>query len=326
MFRFISAAQPFPTVFSREHDRVHARRARTCRVSFPPLGMHAVARRHRPQPDVEPARLQGALRDERVAADGRGRHPAPAHRRAHGPPARAKNRTSRIASNASCSRPATDRRGRSSMTLPPICARSRRRRTTSAWSSSGKPDAAARHRFGHNVCTWDCSAERSGFPATSWFTTTSSSKDASTDSSTVRACGRHRRDRAGERDGDRAGHHGVRPRDRPAGRDGGRRRPRQRGDCGGCGGAPDGVERSGAVRRPCRAAASRRRDERRPLSAEAGRRHCAGQRCSTICCRFALNTATHSATVAAASTPLVSTSRLDTRETSNSWRICASDN
>jgi len=37
-FRFLSAAQPFPVVFSRQHDRLMDVREEAC-VSFPPLGM-----------------------------------------------------------------------------------------------------------------------------------------------------------------------------------------------------------------------------------------------------------------------------------------------
>ena len=61
---------PFPVVFSNEHDRF-MEVSEHLQVSFPPLGMM-------PSFDVidrnvtdEPARLQGALRDERVGAHGR---------------------------------------------------------------------------------------------------------------------------------------------------------------------------------------------------------------------------------------------------------------
>ena len=69
-FRFLSAAQPFPAVFSRQHQRFMDV-SQDLRVSFPPLGilpsLDVIDRN-----DAERAGLQGALSDERMAADGGG--------------------------------------------------------------------------------------------------------------------------------------------------------------------------------------------------------------------------------------------------------------
>ena len=68
-FRFLSAGSPYPSVFSSRHDRFMEVSPHLC-LSFPPLGMlpsfNVIDRSTTP----EPARLQGALRDERVDADG----------------------------------------------------------------------------------------------------------------------------------------------------------------------------------------------------------------------------------------------------------------
>ena len=83
-FRFLSAAMPFPLVYSQRHGRFMEVDPEMC-ITFPPVGHAAVVGRHRPQHDHQRARVQGPLRDEQVAADGRGRHPAAPHGRTDRP-------------------------------------------------------------------------------------------------------------------------------------------------------------------------------------------------------------------------------------------------
>ena len=107
-FRFLSAAMPFPSVFSARHDRF-MEVSPDLRISFPAARHDAVVRRHRPQHHEQHAGVQGPLRHEQVAADGRRRHPAAAHRRPERARARRRGVLSGHGSRRRCATPSAGR-------------------------------------------------------------------------------------------------------------------------------------------------------------------------------------------------------------------------
>ena len=136
-FRFLSAAQPFPIVFSRKHDRFMEVSADLC-VSFPPLGMLPSLDVTDRQPTASPLGFKDHYQMNEWVIMGEGDifllH-------TDGWPStvvRARTYFPGVSSGSS-GRSRGNRPRRSSSASQPTCSRSGRRPTTSASSSSSEP-------------------------------------------------------------------------------------------------------------------------------------------------------------------------------------------